>query len=189
MRKTTREKTDATWEKKMQLIKHQLEGTQTQVEKMTKEQQDSKTAMSHANATIAKLQTELADARAALGKMLSDAEFVAVERVLSLLSAYSSSELLLIIKQGLSIISVSDPGVCVLCVCVCVCVCVYYYQVIKQGLNIGISVPDPGVCVYVRGKSPHSHFLILNIFIVYLLIDCHCTCQIPAKSMMRGSTS
>ena len=107
----------------MQLVKHQLQGTQTQVDTMTKEQQESKTAMSYANNTIAKLQAELADARAALEKMLNGAEFVAVERVLSLLSAYSSSELLLIIKQSLSIISVSDPGVCV-CMFVCVCACV-----------------------------------------------------------------
>ena len=118
MRKTTREKTDATWEKRMQLLKHQLEGTQTQVDKMAKEQQESKTAMSQANTTIAKLQAELT-ARAASEKMLNDADFVAVERVLSLLSVYSSSELLLIIKQGLSIISVSDPGECVyICLCV-----------------------------------------------------------------------
>ena len=139
----------------MQLIKHQLEGTQTQVEKMTKEQQDSKTAMSHANATIAKLQTELADARAALGKMLSDAEFVAVERVLSLLSAYSSSELLLIIKQGLSIISVSDPGVCVLCVCVCVCVCTITRLSNKASTSASPCQIPVCVCMYVARVHIH----------------------------------
>ena len=144
----------------MQLIKHQLEGTQTQVEKMTKEQQDSKTAMSHANATIAKLQTELADARAALGKMLSDAEFVAVERVLSLLSAYSSSELLLIIKQGLSIISVSDPGVCVLCVCVCVCVCVLLpgYQTRPQHRHLRARSRCVCVCTWQESTFTFSYF-------------------------------
>ena len=143
MRKTTREKTDATWE-----TKHQLEGTQTQVDTMTKEQQKSKTALSYANNTIAKLQAELAEAsaRAALGKMLNGAEFVAVERVLSLLSAYSSSELLLIIKQSLSIISVSDPGVCV-CMFVCVCACV-----------------RACVCILLPGYF-------FSIFIVHLFID------------------
>ena len=51
-------------------------------------------------------------ARSALEKMLHDAEFVSAERVLSLLSTYSSADLLSIIKHCISLISVSNDGLC-----------------------------------------------------------------------------